>query len=121
MSLPTVTDSAGNKLEAAPVAIIASDAASVTLLDEGDATGEAIDWPGGSGMFVVNGTWDGANASLEWRSEPDDDENAGWFVLGPSVVLEDDGAVIFTLPRGQVRVAIAGAGTTSLTAGVKAI
>ena len=89
----------------------------ISLLVEDDDDGAAVDWYGGDGLFAVNGTWDGATASLEWRAN----SLADWIVLGDSVALEADGGVVFTLPNGQLRCAVADAGTTSLTAFAKRV
>lgn len=38
----------------------------LALLADGDETGSWVDWPGGEGVFAVEGTWGGATASLEF-------------------------------------------------------
>jgi hypothetical protein len=86
------------------------------LLDDAAATGAAVAWPGGRGVVFVNGTWDGADASLEWS-----DDEVTWWVLGAGYSLSADGLIQFELPAGSIRIAIANAGTTELSATAKRV
>ena len=56
-------------------------------------------------------TKNGATVSLEWS-----DDGSTWWALGSDFALTDDGLIIFSLPVGQIRAAIASAGTTALDA-----
>lgn len=109
--LPNFEGDGGRGIEAMPVVIVGSAFPALTLLDVGDTTGDGVVWPGGSGVAFVNGTWDGATVSLEWS-----DDGSTWWVLGSGYALTADGLVQFTLPLGQIRAAVADAGTTSLSA-----
>lgn len=88
----------------------------VALLDDADTTGDGVEWAGGKGALIVNGTWDTADASLEWSAD-----DVTWWALGSAYALSDDGLVLFDLPEGYIRVAIANAGTTELSAIVRPI
>ena len=85
----------------------------IEALDETDTTGDGVEWPGGPGVSIVNGTWDSATASLEWS----EDDNVWW---SPGYSLTADGLIAFTLPAGFLRIAIGSAGgSTELSAIIK--
>ena len=84
---------------------------SVTLLTAASATGAGVAVKPGTYGWVVWGTWDGATASLEFSP------NGGttWIDIEAATDQTANGGVFdLPLPGGHVRVAITGAGTTSL-------
>ena len=86
----------------------------LTLLAAAGATGSSVQWPGGGGLFSVQGTWGGATASLEYSLD-----GSVWIGAGTEAELTADGGVRFELPTCSIRCAISDAGTTSLTAYAK--
>jgi hypothetical protein len=88
-------------------------ASKTTLLTAGAATGAAHRWPGGLSGFLIDGTWDGATASLQISRTG----TANWVAVDSSSFTADGGAS-FALPNDiYVRVLIGGAGAgTSLNA-----
>ncbi len=110
-NLPNFTGDGERGVEAMPVVIVGGAFDAIALLDEADETGDGVAWQGGSGVFFVNGTWDSATVSLEWS-----DDGTTWWALGSDHALTADGLVHFMLPAGEIRAAIASAGTTSLDA-----
>lgn len=109
--LPNYEGDGGRGVEAMPVVMVSGTYEAILLLDDGDATGEGAAWPGDWGVFFVNGTWGGATVSLEWS-----DDGTTWWALGADYALTADGLVHFMLPAGQIRAAVASAGTTAITA-----
>lgn len=60
-----------------------------------------VDWSGGPGFCIMEGTWNGATLTLQARSNV----AGGWVSMGSSAALTEDGAVGFTAGRGtQLRV-----------------
>lgn len=114
--LPNFEGDGGRGVEATPVVVVTGVYAALVLLDEADETGDGVVWPGGTGVFFVNGTWDGATASLEWS-----EDGATWWALGADYALTADGLVHFMLPAGEIRAAVASADVTTLTAIAKHI
>lgn len=84
----------------------------VTLLTNGAATGSSILWPGGQGLFAVVGTFGGATATLQFLG-PD---GTTWMAVGSTTTVTAATDVVFVLPRGQIRLAITGGTSVSLTA-----
>lgn len=82
------------------------------LLTNGAATGAAVDIKGGQYAFVVDGTFGGATASLEFQATA----TGAWTTVnanGVAVSLTANGTrTPIDLPAGRVRIAIAG-GTPS--------
>lgn len=74
--------------------------AGVELLSNGSATGAAVQWPGGRGLFVVEATFGGGSVALEYRGP------AGGWLATPAVSLTAAGGVLFELPPGEVRAAV---------------
>jgi hypothetical protein len=63
--------------------------------------GAALMWPGGKGSFQAEATWGGGSAKLQFISL-----NGTWIDY-PSGSLSANGAILFELPIGQIRVVIA--------------
>lgn len=82
--------------------------ASVDLLSNASATGAAVQWPGGRGLFTAAGTFGGATLTLQLMG-PD---ATTWIAAGADTTLAAAGAGVFDLPPGQIRVQVAG-GTPS--------
>ncbi len=83
-----------------------------------DSAAEAtalVDWSGGEGVFIAEGTWNGATITLQIRVSP-----AGNFIsMGSTGALTADGAVAFTAPAGVQLRAIASVATpTSVLASI---
>ncbi|MCW4115644.1 hypothetical protein NPA31_011785 [Aurantimonas sp. MSK8Z-1] len=47
---------------------------SYPLLSSGSATGSAVEWAGGPGVVVAQGTFGGATVTLQWSADDGDDE-----------------------------------------------
>jgi hypothetical protein len=60
-----------------------------------------VDWSGGEGVVIMEGTWNGATLTLQIRSN-----SAGaWVAVGSSSTLSADGVAAFVAPAGsQLRV-----------------
>lgn len=76
----------------------------IDLLTNGSATGSAVVWPGGRGLFTAAGTFSGATISLQFLG-PD---GSTWIDAGTYTTLTAAGGGIFDLPQGQVRAAVTG-------------
>lgn len=60
-----------------------------------------VDWSGGEGLYIADGTWNGATLTLQVRSNV----NGNWISMGATGALTADGAVAFVAPHGsQLRV-----------------
>ncbi|VVE74120.1 hypothetical protein PCA31118_04684 [Pandoraea captiosa] len=79
----------------------------LTLLNNGNATGQSVDWPGGNGACFAEGTFGGATLTLQILSP-----NGTWMTLGNQTTFTANGVAGFTAPAGQVRMQITG-GTPS--------
>lgn len=77
------------------------------LLSNASATGAAVIWPGGAGVFEVAGTFSGATVSLQ-RMGPD---SATWYSVGADTTLTAAGGGYFILPPGRIRAAVTGSPT----------
>lgn len=75
----------------------------VTLLDNASATGDSVVWPGGSGAFTAEGTFDGATVKLQMKTR-----NGSWLSVGTETELTSEGAGGFTLPAGEIRAEVSG-------------
>jgi hypothetical protein len=84
----------------------------VDLLINGSATGNAVIWPGGRGLFTVAGTFGGATVSLQYLG-PD---GTTWLTAGTYTTLTANGGGIFDLPEGQLRANVAGGTPSALYA-----
>lgn len=75
---------------------------SVTLAENaGAGNGTAAQWMGGKGSFQAEATWGGGSAKLQFLSFH------GTWIDYPSGSLSANGAILFELPIGQIRVVIA--------------
>jgi hypothetical protein len=62
--------------------------------------GTVIDWSGGEGVCIMEGTWNGATITLQVRSN----SLGAWVSLGSSAALTADGSFAFTVAAGmQIR------------------
>ena len=87
--------------------------ADLTLLENGNTNGTAVNWRGGFGTVAVSGTFDGATFSIDMRLNA----TQGWVTVGTESNLTAAGAFNIVLPPCQIRGNIASAGgSTSLTA-----
>lgn len=60
-----------------------------------------VDWSGGEGLAIMEGTWNGATLTLQTRSNV----AGGWVPLGSSAALTADGSVAFVAGAGsQLRI-----------------
>lgn len=94
--------------------------ASVELLSNASATGEWVAWPGGRGVFSVDGTFGSASVYLNYRS-PDGSSGIRAQVLASdgtltAVALTAEGGFIVDLPPGQVRAEVSGGTPSALYA-----
>ena len=78
------------------------------LLTNASATGSAVQWGGGWGVFEVAGTFSGATVTLQ-RLGPD---GTTWYAVGSSTTLTSAGGAAFLMPPGQIRALVA-SGTPS--------
>ncbi len=86
---------------------------SVRLLDNGSATGEAMGWPGGAGVFTAAGTFGGATVKLQ-QLAPD---GVTWLdISGGAVDLTAPGQGGFVLPAGPIRADVSGGAPAALHA-----
>lgn len=93
-------------------------AGSVTLLTDAtaDGNGAAADWIGGSGLWVVWGTWNGASVKLQYSP----DGEVTWIDVDGAVLTADGGLPMTLLPSDPLRCVISSAGaSTSLSSEMK--
>jgi hypothetical protein len=77
-----------------------------------DGDGSAVGWNGGRGTFVLEGTMNGATATLQWSRTA-----STYHTVGTDTTLTATGIAGFELAPGFLRVNIASAGaSTSLSA-----
>lgn len=88
-----------------------------TLLSNASATGSAVQWGGGSGMFSCVGTFGGATVTLQFMG-PD---GATWVAMGPDTTLAADGGGLFTCAPGQIRAAVSGGAPSGLYANAEQV
>lgn len=74
------------------------------LLSNASATGSAVQWGGGVGVFTAAGTFSGATITLQYLG-PD---GLTWFAVGPDTTLTAAGGGAFLLPPGSIRAAVTG-------------
>ena len=94
--------------------------ASAVLLTNASATGSWVAWPGGRGVFSVDGTFGGASVYLNYRS-PDGTSGLRVQVLAQdgkltAVALTAEGGYLADLPPGQVRAEVSGGTPSALYA-----
>jgi len=72
-----------------------------TLLSNASATGSAVAWPGGRGVFMAEATWGGGTVKLQMQTP-----NGTWIdVDGAS--LTANGTKAFDAPAGQIKANVA--------------
>lgn len=71
----------------------------------GATTGDAFNWPGGSGVCAVWGTFDGYSVQVQWRQAGETE----WFD-DADLTFTEKGMMGFTLPQGDIRGVITGSG-----------
>lgn len=76
-----------------------------------------VDWEGGSGAFIVVGTFGGGTYQLQLQA-PD---GATWVSVGTSSTLTTVGVAGFTAPAGRLRVAVTGSAGAAVKAWVVGI
>lgn len=74
----------------------------LTLLSNASATGSAVAWPGGRGMFSAEATFGGGTVKLQYKSF-----NGTWIDVGTSVTLTANGIAGFELPMCEIRANVA--------------
>ena len=87
-----------------------------TLLSNASATGAAVEWPGGRGVFSVpSGTFGGATMKLQFRQD-----RTNWIDVDQSgstfVTLTAAGAGLFELPSCFIRANVSGGSPSGLNA-----
>ena len=70
----------------------------------------ALNWPGGVGQMVVEGTWGGGTVKLQ--VSPDD--GTTWVAVGGDSTITADGVVNFDLNSCDIRLNLSGATAPSL-------
>jgi hypothetical protein len=58
--------------------------------------GSTVDWSGGEGVCIMEGTWNGATITLQMRSNSD----GAWVGMGSNAALTADGVFSFVAPQG---------------------
>lgn len=81
------------------------------LLDDASATGSDVQWGGGRGSFMAEGTFDGATVTLQVITP-----NGTWIPVSSATALTAAGAAEFELPAGRIRAAVSGGTPTALYA-----
>jgi hypothetical protein len=74
------------------------------LLTNASATGSAVQWGGGQGLFSAAGTFSGATVKLQYLG-PD---GSTYLDVGPDVTLTAAGMGLFCLPPGMIRASVTG-------------
>lgn len=77
--------------------------ANLALLSNASATGSALQWPGGRGVFSASATWGGGTVKLQYLG-PD---GTTWIDAGSDTTLTANGGGVFELPACQVRANVA--------------
>jgi hypothetical protein len=81
------------------------------LLNNASATGTAMEWPGGRGVFAAEATFGGGSVKLQWQLP-----NGTWADVGTDTSLTANGAGGFELPNCIIRAAVATATAVYATA-----
>lgn len=74
------------------------------LLSNASATGAAVQWGGGMGVFTASGTWAGATVTLQYLSP----NGSTYVAMGTDTTLSADGGGVFFYPPGLIRAAVSG-------------
>lgn len=82
----------------------------LNLISNGSATSEWAQWPGGTGVFQVVGTFSGATVKLQFKG-PD---SSTAIDVGVEVTLTAAGMGGFVLPPGPVRASVSGGSPSGL-------
>lgn len=82
------------------------------LLRNASATGSAVHWNGGQGVFTCAGTFGGATVSLQYLG-PDD---TTWVTAGTDTTITAAGGGLFTIGVGQIRALVSGGAPSGLYA-----
>lgn len=95
---------------------------SYSLLSNAAATGSAVSWPGGRGVFsVYSGTFSGATVKLQWS--PDD--GTTWLDVDSAattfVTLTAVGSGLFELPACMIRAFVSGGPPSGINAVAKSV
>jgi len=94
--------------------------ATYPLLSNASATGSAVEWPGGAGVFHASGTFSGATIKLQWSPN-----NSTWFDVDRSgdtyVTFTAAGLGAFELPAGYVRAVVTGGPPSAMYADVRGL
>lgn len=83
----------------------------LALLTNAAATGSALLWPGGAGEFEAVGTFGGCTVTFQFLM-PD---GTTWQAVGSTTTVTAATLVPFSLPKGQIRAAISGGTSVSVT------
>lgn len=83
------------------------------LLTNASATGSAVRWPGGEGVFEVEGTWAGATVTLQFKTA-----NGTWLDVGTDTTKTANGAGGFILHPCDVKATVSGGPPSALYAAV---
>lgn len=82
------------------------------LLSNASATGEWVQWGGGTGVFTAVGTFGGATVTLQYKG-PD---GSTAVAMGTDTTLTANGGGGFIYPPGQIRAAVSGGSPSGLYA-----
>lgn len=86
----------------------------LTLLSNASATGSPQFWPGGDGVFDIEGTLGGATVTLE-RLGPD---GTTWRAVSSATTVTALGPVGFSWPPGLLRASVSGGSPSGLFASI---
>lgn len=85
---------------------------SVTLMNAAGATSAQFAWPGGQGVFIVDGTFGGGTVTLQFVG-PD---GSTLITAGAATTFTANGAGVFYLPQCKIQATVTGATGASLYA-----
>lgn len=83
------------------------------LISNGTATGGAVKWPGGRGVFMVGATWNGATISLHVKLP-----NGTFIAVNSNTTLTADGLGGFDLPPCDLKAVVSVATPAAVYASV---
>ena len=75
-----------------------------------NSSSDSVDWPGGVGQMVVEGTWGGGTVKLQMS--PDD--GTTWVAIGGDASITADGVVNFDLNACDLRLNLSGSTAANL-------
>lgn len=73
------------------------------LLDSAAEATTVVNWPGGEGVFIAEGSWNGATVTLQIKAGA----SGAYIAVGSSSTLTADGVAAFVAPAGAKLRAIA--------------